>query len=118
MNDSEIMTYLGNYVFLIIAAIVFCTIVYWKLFTKAGRAGWLSLIPIVNAYVIVKIAKLPGWFLLLYIIPIVNVVVAIYVTLKFCEAYGKSTLFAVLTIFFGFITLPILAFGSSQYIKD
>ncbi|MEG1176962.1 MAG: DUF5684 domain-containing protein [Ruthenibacterium sp.] len=35
---------------------VFCIIGMWKLFTKAGRAGWLSLIPIVNFYVLFQIA--------------------------------------------------------------
>ena len=33
----------------------------WKLFTKAGEAGWKSLIPIYNCYILFKIAKNEGF---------------------------------------------------------
>ena len=34
---------------------VFLIIAYWKMFTKAGEAGWKSIIPIYHAYVLFKI---------------------------------------------------------------
>lgn len=37
-------------------------IAYWKMFTKANEAGWKSLIPIYNVYVMFKIAKNDGFF--------------------------------------------------------
>ena len=87
----------------------------WKLFVKAGKPGWASIIPIYNVIVMLDIAKKPWWYLLLMLIPIVNFVISIMVTIAFVKAYGKDTGFAVLTIFFAPIMLPILAFGDAQY---
>ncbi len=48
----------------------------WKVFEKAGHPGWAILIPFYNTYIMLKIAGRPGWWLLLYLIPIVNLVIA------------------------------------------
>lgn len=116
--DESLGAVFGVMGLLYLALIIFFIAVYWKIFTKAGKAGWLAIIPIVNLYCMIKIAKLPGWLIFLYLIPVVNVIVSLVVIIKLCEAFGKSVLFGVLTIFFGMITLPILAFGSSEYIED
>lgn len=116
--DDSVAAVFGGLGILWLALIVFFVVVYWKIFTKAGKPGWMAIIPIVNLYGMIKIAKLPGWLIFLYLIPVVNVIVSLVVIIKLCEAFGKSVLFGVLTIFFGIITLPILAFGSSEYIED
>ncbi|MBR3172430.1 hypothetical protein IKF21_00705 [Candidatus Saccharibacteria bacterium] len=45
---------------------VFCYILLviagWKIFEKAGEAGWKSLIPIYNAYIFYKIVGMKNWF--------------------------------------------------------
>jgi hypothetical protein len=103
-----IAVYLGIALFFIIAG--------WKVFTKAGKPGWGILIPIYNAYLWVKIAGKPGWWLLLYLIPVVNFVIAIIVALEVAKAFGKSTVFAIfLLILFPFIGIPILGFGRAVY---
>ena len=98
-----------------LAIIVLELVAMWKLFVKAGKPGWASIIPIYNVIVMLEIAKKPWWYLLLMLVPIVNFVIAIMVTIDFVKAYGKDTGFAVLTIFFAPIMYPILAFGDSQY---
>lgn len=95
--------------------IAFYIVVGWKLFTKAGQPGWASIIPIYNTIVYLQIAGRPIWWIILLFIPIVNFVVSIIVIIDFCRKFGKGTGFAVLTIFFSFITLPMLAFGSAEY---
>lgn len=87
----------------------------WKLFVKAGKPGWAVLIPIYNVLVMIEIAKKEWWYILLLLIPFVNFVVSIMITVAFVKAYGKDNAFAVLTIFFAPIMYPILAFGDSQY---
>lgn len=87
----------------------------WKLFVKAGKPGWAVLIPIYNVLVMIEIAKKEWWYILLLLIPFVNFVVNIMITVAFVKAYGKDNAFAVLTIFFAPIMYPILAFGDSQY---
>ena len=34
----------------------------WRIFKKAGEAGWKSLIPIYNTYIMFKIVKMKNWF--------------------------------------------------------
>jgi Family of unknown function (DUF5684) len=87
----------------------------WKIFTKAGRSGWLSLIPIVNTVVLCRIAGKSGWWFLLLLIPVVNVVFGIMLMLELSKAFGHGAGFALGLLFLSFIFWPILAFGSSQY---
>ena len=43
---------------------------------KAGQPGWAGLIPIYNLYILLQIAGRPGWWILLCLIPPVNIVIA------------------------------------------
>ena len=45
-----------------VAMYVLQIIGWWKLFTKAGEAGWKSLIPLYNLYVICKISCAAKYF--------------------------------------------------------
>jgi Family of unknown function (DUF5684) len=91
----------------------------WKMFQKAGHAGWLAIIPIVNIYILLKIAKRPGWWLILYIIPLVNIVVGIMVAIDVAKAFGKSTSFGVLGLWlFSFVGYPMLGFSDATYKKS
>jgi hypothetical protein len=87
----------------------------WKVFVKAGQPGWGCIIPIYNVYCLVKIAGKPWWWLLLYLIPLVDIVIAILVTLGVSRNFGKGGAFAVGLIFLPFIFYPILGFGDATY---
>jgi hypothetical protein len=95
---------------------VIVVIALWKVFTKAGYAGWLALIPIVNLIFLIKIAGLSGWFVLLYLIPIVNIVMSIIVAIKLGKNFGKGGVFSFFLLWlFSFIGYFIIGFGSAQY---
>ncbi|MDO4847574.1 MAG: DUF5684 domain-containing protein [Clostridiaceae bacterium] len=103
----------------IIIGVICCVIgivAMWKIFTKAGEAGWKSIIPILNIYTYVKIADGNGVKFLLLCIPIVNIIFGIIFTVKFGKAFGKSGGFIAGLIFLPFIFMLILAFGSAQYV--
>jgi len=88
----------------------------WKVFEKAGQPGWAILIPIYNIYILLKIAGRPGWWLLLYLIPIVNFVIAIIVAIDIAKAFGQSAVFGFfLLFFFCGIGYLILGFGDYRY---
>lgn len=87
----------------------------WKVFSKAGQPGWAAIIPIFNFYVMCKVAGRPGWWLLLFLIPFVNLVIAIIVTVDIAKRFGKGVGFAIGMILLPFIFWPILGFGSAQY---
>ena len=117
MDDSTGMGLgvVGMVVYL--AFIVFLVVSLWKVFAKAGEPGWAVLIPIYNAYVYLKIAGKPWWWLLLFLIPLVNIIIMIMATIAFAQAFGKGVGFAIGMIFLGFIFYPILAFGDATYTK-
>ena len=87
----------------------------WKVFTKAGQPGWAAIIPIYNIYVWCKIVGRPGWWVILMIIPFVNFVVAIILSIDLAKSFGKGVGFGLGLAFLGVIFWPILGFGSAQY---
>ena len=89
---------------------------YWKIFTKAGHAGWKSLIPILNVWTLFEIAWGTGIMCLLLFVPAVDIVILLMVQFKLARAFGKSDGFALGLFFLPYIFYPILGFGDSEYI--
>lgn len=95
---------------------IFFIIMLWKVFTKAGQPGWGCVIPIYNAYLLLKIAGKPGWWLVLFFIPVVSFVVSIIATIAIAANFGKGVGFGIGLILLPVIFYPILAFGSAEYV--
>lgn len=89
----------------------------WKVFSKAGRPGWAILIPFYNVIVMLQVAKRPLWWFFLYLIPFVNIVIAIIVALDIAKNFGRGAGFGLGLVFLPVIFYPILGFGSSQYME-
>ena len=85
----------------------------WKIYKKAGKPGWASIIPIYNIIVLLQIADLPLWYLLLLIIPFANIYAVFKIYIELAHKFGKSTGFGVATVFFSIVCFPILAFDKS-----
>jgi len=88
----------------------------WRIYTKAGEHGWAVLIPIYNMYVLYRIICGNGLKMFLMLIPIFNIYWAIKSMIMLAHAYGKSTAFGILMIFFSPICQLVLAFGSAEYV--
>ena len=88
---------------------------YWMVFQKAGQAGWKSLIPFYNMYVLMQICGKPGWWMFLLIIPLVGVVVLLFAMLSLAKKFGRGELFGVGLLLLPMIFFPLLAFGGSEY---
>ncbi|MBX3056122.1 MAG: hypothetical protein KF770_06570 [Anaerolineae bacterium] len=90
---------------------------FWKTFEKAGQPGWAAIIPIYNLYVLCLIAGRPGWWVLLYFIPFVNIIVSLLIAIDVAKAFGKDTLYGVVLLWlFQAIGYLLLGFGDAQYI--
>lgn len=132
----------------VIALIIFGIVCMWRIFEKAGEAGWKSLIPIYNAVVFYRIAWTAK--VVLYMIlggVLVSVLsglaisgnsgamggiagflmIAFYISLfvvsiitmvKLARRFGKGGGFAVGLILLSIVFLAILAFDSSVYDKS
>lgn len=114
---------LGIFIVIGIVLIVVRIIAMWKIFSKAGQAGWKSIIPIYNTVIMFKIAGISPWLILLClsaIIPFIGwlicVALNIYFTIKLAQSFNKSTGFTVGLILLPSIFYLILGFGKSQYI--
>lgn len=107
----------GLFGLLLYAALVVLLIAsMWKLFTKAGKPGWASLIPIYNTIVLIEITGRPVWWIVLLLIPFVNIVVGIMLLNDLSKSFGRGIGTTLLLIFLPFIALPMLGFGSAQYV--
>ena len=79
----------------------------WKLFEKAGRPGWLAIIPLINYYIMIEISGKPKWWILLMLIPGLDILFAIGITVDFLKSYGKFRLIEWIEgILLGFYFLP------------
>ena len=87
----------------------------WKIYTKAGKPGWAVLIPIYNVIVLLEIVGKPWWWLLLMLIPVVNIVIGIWVTNLLSKSFGYDVGFTIGLILLPVIFYPILGFGNAQY---
>ena len=87
----------------------------WKVFTKAGEPGWAAIVPIYNLIVLLKIAGKPAWWVVLMLIPVVNLIPFVMIPLQVAKNFGKGTGFALGLMFLGPIFYPVLGFGSAQY---
>ena len=88
---------------------------FWRLFTKAGEAGWKSIIPLYNLFVLVKIAGKPWWWFLLLLVPLANIVIYALLSVALAARFGQGPLFGLGLALFGFIFYPLLAFGKAEY---
>ena len=101
---------------LFLAVVVLWLAGQWRVFVKAGYPGWASIVPIYNLYVWIKIAGHDGWWLLLYLIPLVSTVVHLFVAADAAKAFGENTLFGIGIWLLPIVFVPILGFGSAKYV--
>jgi len=107
---------MGTVIVLYLALIALMIASMWIIFTKAGKPGWACIIPIYNIIVLLQIVGKPWWWLLLMLIPVVNLVFAIWMTNLLSKSYGHGVGFTFGILFLSIIFFPILAFGSSKYV--
>jgi hypothetical protein len=88
----------------------------WKVFTKAGQPGWAAIVPIYNIVILLKIVGRPVWWLVLLLIPFVNFVILILVSIDVAKSFGKGPGFGIGLWLLSFIFYPILGFGDAQYV--
>ena len=103
----------AKYLFIMLA--IFCLVCYWAIFEKAFEHGWGALIPFYSNYLYFKITWGNGWYFLLLLIPIANVVITIITTFKLARAFRKGFWFGLGLLFLNPVFLGILAFGEPRY---
>ena len=107
MSGISWIIYLAVYV-LVVAG-------WWMMFVKAGEEGWKAIIPIWNILVLLRIVGREWWWIILMLIPLVNIVIWFIVSMDLAKSFGRGSGFGVGLFFLSFIFAPILGFGSDTY---
>ena len=105
----------GIMLLIYLAVFVVIIIGMWKIYSKAGKPGWASIVPIYNIIVLLEIIGRPVWWIVLMFIPLVNLVIGVITALDLAKSFGKGAGFGLGLIFLSPIFYPILGFGSAQY---
>ena len=108
---------LGMLFFSLVIGLIYI-ISYAKVFKKAGKPWWASIVPIYNNIVMLQIAKLPIWYIILLFIPIAQIYVIFKVNIEISKKFGKSTGFGVGMTLIPIIFIPLLAFSDNVYEGD
>jgi hypothetical protein len=86
-------------VVLCLAGYVYMALALQTIATKTSTENaWLAWIPIANIFLMLNVAKKPLWWFVLFLVPIVNIVIAIMVWMAVAEARHKPNWWGILTI--------------------
>jgi hypothetical protein len=108
------MEFLFFFGWLSIVAVVIAGI--WKVYEKAGQPGWVAIVPIYNFYIMLKIIGKPTWWLLMLLIPFLNLVFLIWGYNMVSKSFGKDEGYTAGLVLLGFIFWPLLGFGDAKYL--
>jgi len=88
----------------------------WKTFAKAGKPGWAAIVPFYNVIVLLEIAGRPLWWIILWLIPCVNIVILFIVAIDVAKSFGKDAMYGIGLALLPFIFYPLLGFGDARYL--
>jgi hypothetical protein len=120
--------------------LILLIIALWRVFTKAWEAGWKSIIPVYNLYILYKIVWMKNWFWYMIIVPFVLGIIAgvawewsttaevleylatlfawivgIVASFRLPRKFGWGVFASILYVLFPWICALILGFGKSKY---
>ncbi|HVW14817.1 MAG TPA: DUF5684 domain-containing protein [Mucilaginibacter sp.] len=113
---AALFAFISAMIIPIIIVSVIMIVAQWKIYEKAGKPGWAAIIPIYNIIVLLEIVGKPVWWILLLLIPCVNIIFAVWVTNLLSKSFGQSEGFTVGLLLLGVIFYPILGFGNYKYL--
>ncbi|HPE40126.1 MAG TPA: signal peptidase I [Bacteroidales bacterium] len=110
MNLSPLLVYI-----ILVISLVGFQVGIWGIFKKAGKNPWLSLIPIYNSWIWLKILSRPWWWMIFICIPFISVFMFLMMVWKTIRLYGKTSyLFLIPGTLFFMLYLPYLGFSRKE----
>lgn len=117
LTESILMLFTSILWLLVWLLVILLFVSLWRVFKKAGKPGWGSIIPFYNIILLLEIAGKPAWWIILFFIPLVNIIVGVIVNISIAENFGKSAAFGGFGLtFLGFIFYPLLASSKVTYV--
>jgi hypothetical protein len=113
---SAIMGFLCVASVFVAALIIVLVVSMWVIYVKAGKPGWVSIIPIYNVIVLAEIVGKDWWWGLLTMIPFVGQIIVLYLNVRLAGASGKGMGYAIGMVLLPFVFIPMLAWGKARYL--
>lgn len=113
MEDGSGVGVIGWLIYLVVIVVWIAGM--WKVFEKAGQPGWAAIIPIYNLYVLTQVVGRPWWWLIIALIPLVNIIALFVLNIDLAKAFGKGAGYGVGLALLPFIFYPMLGFGDPGY---
>jgi hypothetical protein len=88
---------------------------FWRILSKAGEAGWKSLIPVYNLFTLLKVSGKPGWWVVPLLLPILSIPFLILLAIGLSRSFGKGGWFAAGLALIPWVFFPVLGFSSDAY---
>jgi signal peptidase I len=113
------MTFTEWFIFFLIIQVVHF-LGTWKLYQRAGRKAWEAAIPVYNAVVLMQIINRPKWWVVLFFIPIVNLIIIPVTWVETIRSFGRNSTaetFAVI-LSLGFYIYYVNYATNNPYIVD
>ncbi|TSA44948.1 hypothetical protein D4R51_02740 [bacterium] len=111
----------GMFIFVMILVLILYVVMAISLMKIAKRTNtenaWFAWIPILNLILMLQIAKRPMWWLVFFLVPILNIagiVMQFIIWVDIAKRLGKSAIFGVLAALIAPIFMPYLAFSGSN----
>ena len=106
---------LAVYIISIISLIGF-QVGLWGIFKKASKNPWLSLIPIYNFWIWLKVLSRPWWWMLLILFPFISIFMFYMMIWKTIRLFRKTSYIPLLFgTFFFFVYMPYLGFSKKEH---
>jgi len=117
---NESGSIIGGFIYSAVCLAVFIVVIAgsWKMLEKAKQPGWGILIPIYNMVLLCRVAGKPGWWVILMIIPLVNIIISVLVAAGIARNFGKGVGYTLGLIFLPIIFYSVLGFGDAKYAPE
>ena len=87
----------------------------WKIFEKAGYAGWKSIVPVYNMIVWLRVLERPMWWLIFIAIPYLSIFMFFLMVWKTIRRFGKTSYLVLIpATCFPCIYFPYLGFSRRE----
>lgn len=111
----------GMVLFIALVILVIYVVMAISLMKIANRTGtpnaWFAWIPILNLILMIQIAQRPMWWLVFFLVPVINIVgivLQFVIWVDIAKRLGKSAVFGILAALIPIIFMPYLAFSKSE----
>ena len=121
MNSSDVLGvafgFIGILFIFLLAIVIFMIVVKWKMYEKAGKPGWASIVPVYSTIVLFDIIGYKWYYIFLLFlggVPVVGGVALMLFTIsysiKLAKSFGQSTGFGIGLALVNPIFVAIIAF--------